>query len=435
MRTTNHGITLVALIVICTCMAFSASVSRAQIAAKAVYVCPMKCDNAEYEKPGACTVCGMALVVKNDNPDTGGKSGYVCPPCGTVCDERTFDKPGGCPVCGMRLVEKGSAQASAAANYRPAAQQVLARSKKVAIFIFDGVQIIDYAGPYEVFGQAGFEVFTVAEKANAITTAMGMSVNPKYTFDNHPPAEILLIPGGGVPRHQENPQVIRWIQENAKQAEVVLSVCNGAFFLAKSGLLDGLHATTFAALIPGLQTAAPKAKVISNKRFVDNGKIITSAGLSSGIDGSLHVIEKLLGKGWAQRVATNLEYNWDPESKYVRAALADKYLESAYDFIGSFEREILSHEGGADHWENKWKIQTETSAAKVFDELNNNLATTGKWIRQDAAKSNGASKSLWKFTGEDGKTWNGKVSVESVAGEKNVLAVTIKISRSDTAGK
>jgi putative intracellular protease/amidase len=434
MRTTNHGITFVALAVICTCLALSASVSRAQVVAKAVYVCPMKCGNAEYEKPGACTVCGMALVVKNDNPDTGGKSSYVCPPCGAGCDDKVYDKPGGCPVCGMRLVEKGSARASAAVNYRPAAQQVLARSKKVAIFIFDGVQIIDYAGPYEVFGQAGLEVFTVAEKADAITTAMGMSVNPKYTFDNHPQAEVLLIPGGGVPQHQENPKVLRWIQENAKQAEVVLSVCNGAYFLAKAGLLDGLEATTFAALIPGLQTAAPKAKVVSNKRFADNGKIITSAGLSSGIDASLHVVEKLLGRGWAQIVATNLEYNWDPESKYVRAMLADYYLENAYAFLGSFEREVLRHEGSTAHWETRWKIQTETAAAKVLEELNNNLAA-GKWIRQDAAKSNGANKSIWKFTGDDGKTWNGTASVESAAGEKNALAVTIKVSRSDAAGK
>ena len=363
------------------------------------------------------------------------KTLYVCPPCGAGCDDKVYDKPGGCPVCGMRLVEKGSAQAKAAANYRPVTQQVLAQSKKVAIFIFDGVQIIDYAGPYEVFGQAGFEVFTVAEKADAITTAMGMSVNPKYTFDNHPKAEILLIPGGGVPRHQENPKVINWIQENAKQAEIVLSVCNGAYFLAKAGLLDGLEATTFASLIPGLQTAAPKAKVVYNKRFVDNGKIITSAGLSSGIDGSLHVIEKLLGKGWAQCVATNLEYNWDPESKYVRAMLADKYLEPAYDFIGSFEREISSDEGGTDHWKTQLKIKTEKPAAKVLDGLNNSLATIGKWIRQDTAKSNGTNKSLWKFTDEYGKTWNGTASFESVAGEKNALAVTIKISRSDTAGK
>ncbi len=238
----------------------------------------MRCGNAVYEKAGARTICGMQLVEKTSEspsavaPAASQTGGYVCPPCGAGCDDKTYEKPGGCPICGMRLVAKGSAQAVPNANYRPAAQQVLARGKKVAIFIFDGVQIIDYAGPYEVFGQAGFEVFTVAEKTDAITTAMGMSVNPKYTLDNHPQPNILLIPGGGVTRHQDKPNVIQWIRNNATQAEAVLSVCNGAFFLAKAGLLDGLEATTFASLIAGLQTAAPKTKVVSNKRFVDNGK-------------------------------------------------------------------------------------------------------------------------------------------------------------------
>jgi putative intracellular protease/amidase len=334
----------------------------------------------------------------------------------------------------MALVERSRAQAMSAANAnsRPSSEQVLARSKKVAIFIFDGVQIIDYAAPYEVFGQAGFEVFTVAEKAEAITTAMGMSVNPKYTFDNHPAANILMLPGGGVPQHQDNPKVIKWIQDNAKQAEVVLSVCNGAFFLAKAGLLDGLEATTFASLIDGLQAAAPKAKVVANKRFVDNGKIVTSAGLSSGIDGALHVVEKLLGRGWTEVIATNLEYDWDPNGNYVRASLADKYLGNTYGFMRRFEREIVSSNGAADQWESKWKIKTETPAAEVFDGLNNNLATVDQWTRQDAAKSNGAAKSLWNFTGRDGKPWNGVASVEAVRGESNKLILSVKVARADS---
>ena len=415
-------------------LAFSFSALHAQVAANAVYICPMKCNNAVYEKAGSCSVCGMTLIVKSDKPEQEKPGGYVCPPCGNSCDNAVHEKPGACAVCGMALVEKGSAQQASTTN-RPSRQQITARGKRVAIFIFDGVQIIDYTGPYEVFGQAGFEVFTVAEKADAVTTAMGMSVNPRHTFANHPAPNILVIPGGGVPRHQDNPHVIKWIQDNAKQAEIVLSVCNGAYFLAKAGLLDGLEATTFASLIDGLQAAAPKAKVVSNKRFVDNGKIITSAGLSSGIDGSLHVIEKLLGKGWAQRVATNLEYNWDPKSKYVRAALADKYLDNAYQFMQSFEREIVNHEGGVDHWETTWQIKTEASAAEILVQLNNSLATAGNWKKQDAGKANGVVTSLWKFADQNGKNWDGMTSVEAVSGEKNTLAVTVKISRRDAAAR
>ena len=129
----------------------------------------------------------------------------------------------------------------------------------------------------------------------------------------------------------DDPAVQQWVRESAKNAEIVLSVCNGAFFLGRAGLLDGLEATTFAGLIDDLQKAAPKARVVRNKRYVDNGKIITSAGLSSGIDGSLHVIERLFGKGDAQVVATSLEYDWRPDGGYVRAMLADRHLRGAYD--------------------------------------------------------------------------------------------------------
>ncbi len=165
----------------------------------------------------------------------------------------------------------------------------------------NGVQIIDYAGPYEVFGQAGFQTYTVAANTNLMTTVMGMKVTPSYSFENSPKPDVLVIPGGaGVNRAQNDPATIKWIQDRAKEAEHVLSVCNGAFILAKTGLLDGLSATTFYNLIDGFATAAPKTKVVRDQRYVDNGKIITTAGISSGIDGSLYVVAKMRGKAAAQ---------------------------------------------------------------------------------------------------------------------------------------
>ena len=186
------------------------------------------------------------------------------------------------------------------------------KQRKVAIFVFDGVQIIDFTGPYEVFGQAFRDVYTVAAQPGPVTTSMGMSVNQSYSFANAPRPDILVLPGGEVDSHLENPEVLRWIKESSKDAEIVLSVCNGAFYLARAGLLDGLEATTFAPLIPELQRIAPKTRVVSDKRFVDNGKIITTTGLSSGLDGSIHVIDKLLGRERAERLARHLEYRWQP---------------------------------------------------------------------------------------------------------------------------
>lgn len=347
---------------------------------------------------------------------------YVCPPCGNSCDNKEHQQPGACALCGMTLVEKGSAAD------RPIIPQSEER-KRVAILIFQGVQIIDYTAPWEVFGQAGFEVFTVAETKQPITTSMGMSVNPQYTLDDHPRPEVVVLPGGEVPSHNSKPQIIAWIQQQARQAEVVLSVCNGAYFLAKAGLLDGLEATTFASLIPGLQAAAPKARVVSNKRYVDNGKIITSAGLSSGIDASLHVVEKLRGKGRAQMAAINLEYNWDREGKFVRAALADKHMRAIIDFLRGFSPKVLSHEGGTDSWTTQWSMHSDLSANAMLSSLNEHLAASAKWSRLSANQTNGALQSTWKFSDNEGKNWHGTASVQSMTEEKNKLWVSVEISR------
>src|SRR5690242_2185485 len=148
----------------------------------------------------------------------------------------------------------------------------------VAIVLFEGVQIIDYSGPWEVLGQAGFKVFTVADKTEPLTTRFDQKVTPYYSFDNGPDADIILLPGGrGTSKAADNPRAINWIQEKAKNARYVMSVCTGAFLLARTGLLDGLTATTFHSAIPALAQAAPKTKIVYDQRYVDNGKVITTA--------------------------------------------------------------------------------------------------------------------------------------------------------------
>ena len=322
--------------------------------------------------------------------------------------------------------------------------------RNLAILIFDKVQIIDYTGPYETFGHAYsndgplFNIYTVAEKTGPITTAMGMSVNPKYTFDSAPRPDVLLIPGGGVEDQLSNANVIKWIQDKAKDAEVVMSVCNGAYILAKAGLLDGLEATTTAGLISGLREAAPKTRVVDDKRYVDNGKIITTAGLSSGIDGSLHLIERLAGRGTAQMAALGMEYNWDPESKFVRAALADKYMKFNYDvkvLEGGWKP--LSREGSLDYWENKWAVAIDTSAAELLESINSVIANSktyggpapAKWIRQDEASTRNATTSHWRFTDSKGGVWSGVVRVEPVVGERNRYMLSVKIARNNSSAQ
>ena len=191
--------------------------------------------------------------------------------------------------------------------------------KNVAILVFDGVELLDFAGPGEVFSTAGpgqsFQVYLVAAKPAPITSQGFASIMPEYTLANGPKPNVVIIPGGaGVAKAATDPAVIDWIKESSKDAEVVMSVCTGAFLLGKADLLDGLEITTHFQSISALRTTFPKAKVVENRRFVDNGKIVTSAGVSAGIDASLHVVSRLQGPEAAKSTAKRMEYRWEPET-------------------------------------------------------------------------------------------------------------------------
>lgn len=194
----------------------------------------------------------------------------------------------------------------------------LNRSRNVAILIFNDVELLDFCGPLEVFSVTGrqdnsspFNVYTVAEKSEPIITRNQLSVNPRYTIHNCPQPDILLVSGGqGTRREIHNPVLIDWIKECSLKAELVLSVCTGALLLAKAGLLEGVTATTHHNAIELLKELAPNTIIQTNRRFVDNGKIILSAGIYTGIDMSLYVVAKLLGKEQALKTAQYMEYNW-----------------------------------------------------------------------------------------------------------------------------
>jgi putative intracellular protease/amidase len=301
-----------------------------------------------------------------------------------------------------------------------------AGARNVAILLFPGVQIIDYTGPWEVLGHAyvdgkpAFQIYSVSETTSPFDTAMGMTVIPSYSFAKAPKPDVLVLPGGNVAPHLSNEGLIRWIRESAKTADVVLSVCNGAFFLAEAGLLDGLEATTFAGMIDDLQRSAPKTKVVRDKRFVDNGKIITSAGLSSGIDGALHVIEKLYGRGTAQVAAVGMEYDWRPDSGWARASLADRHLSPAFDAVREYSRRVVRHEGTRDRWETSWKVTTTAGAEALKERMDRAFADSG-WKRQGSG--------TWRYEG-DGGAWTETTRVEAAAGSTDkAYLVTTTVAR------
>ncbi|MHC4217055.1 MAG: DJ-1/PfpI family protein [Planctomycetota bacterium] len=211
-------------------------------------------------------------------------------------------------------------------------------TRNVAIVVHEGVELLDFAGPGEVFevaawrgaeqGRPWFNMYTVAPSAGPVLSQLFLTVEPEYTIDDCPPPDILVIPGGATSVLTGDERFMGWVRQVAPDAEILFSVCTGAFVLAEAGLLDGCEATTHHSAVVGLQKAAPGAVVHEDRRFVDNGRVITAAGVSAGIDGALHVVARLLGRYTAERTARYMEYRWQPEP---RAAANYAYLNPQLD--------------------------------------------------------------------------------------------------------
>ncbi len=225
---------------------------------------------------------------------------YVCPPCGSDCHARTWNAPGNCDVCSMPLVPR-------------------ALVRKVAIVLWDGVELLDFSGPGEVFAAArgpggeSFEVYTVASTSEPITSQGFVRVVPSYSLADAPIPDIVVLPGGGTRAALSDEKLLAWITAVAPETDTLMSVCTGAFVLARTGLLDGLEATTWHGALDDFEKSAPKTRVLRDRRFVDNGKIVTCAGVSAGIDGALHVVSRMLGNETAVATARYMEYDWRPE--------------------------------------------------------------------------------------------------------------------------
>lgn len=188
--------------------------------------------------------------------------------------------------------------------------------KNVGIYLFNKVELLDFAGPYEVFSTTSelnnnkiFKVFTISADGGAVKSVNGLIVIPDYSFDNHPKIDILIIPGGeGTKKEITKSNVMEWVNKTQESAEIFATVCSGARIPAVLGLLDGLEATTHHLVIDDVKALAPRVIIDHTKRFVDNGKIMTSGGISAGIDLSLHIVKKLYGEDIANKTMDYMEY-------------------------------------------------------------------------------------------------------------------------------
>lgn len=194
--------------------------------------------------------------------------------------------------------------------------------KTVAIMIFDDVEVLDFAGPFEVFavtdelrGHDTFNVCTFAPTPATVRARNGLKLVPDYTIERCPETAVLVLPGGfGTRALLRQPLLMEWLRQRAPRVEIILSVCTGSLLLAQAGLLNGARVTTHHTALEFLATLAPEARVDPSQRFHDNAatptrpRLVTAAGISAGIDASLHVVASLLDHGAADATARYMEY-------------------------------------------------------------------------------------------------------------------------------
>ena len=194
--------------------------------------------------------------------------------------------------------------------------------QNVAIFIFEDVEVLDFAGPFEVFAVARdtqdqrlFNVYTVSMDGKTVSARNGLSINPTYSIETMPQPDILLVPGGRGTRPLIGNEAIRaFIQAQQPKLNKLLSVCTGSLLLADAGVLRGLQATTYHTEIDHLTQIDPSITTRAGERWVDNGQIVTSAGVSAGIDMSLYVVSQLFDQATADLTAQHMEYEHWPIS-------------------------------------------------------------------------------------------------------------------------
>ncbi|MDQ0032294.1 transcriptional regulator GlxA family with amidase domain [Variovorax boronicumulans] len=205
---------------------------------------------------------------------------------------------------------------------------------RVLILAYDGVEALDFAGPFEVFTTASrvsqrmqpgtaapFEVASVAltPPGQPVQARAGLQLLADHTVASNPAADVLIVPGGLVDAPMSSPETLRWIADCAAGAQLVASVCTGVFLLARSDVVTQEAVTTHWEDIADLRAQFPKLDVRDDVRWVDTGRIVSSAGISAGIDMSLHLVERLAGRALAERTARQMDYAWTHNSSHPSA--------------------------------------------------------------------------------------------------------------------
>ena len=193
------------------------------------------------------------------------------------------------------------------------------RSRRLGAFLFPGFELLDTFGPLEMFGNmpGAVDIVTVAQRKGPVRSGQGPSAMADYGFDDCPPLDLLLIPGGmGTRTEVDNAATLDWLRQRVPAAEVVMTVCSGTALLARAGLLDGRRATTNKMFFHEVAENGPRVQWVREARWVEDGKYATSSGVSAGIDMALAVIAKLAGSQVSDSLAVATEYDWHRDAAW-----------------------------------------------------------------------------------------------------------------------
>ena len=243
---------------------------------------------------------------------------YWCPMRGAPCGLDDYQGAGKCNDCKMPLVTK--------ARYIEHSKAIKENQMTLGVILYEGFEILDVFGPVEMFAYAErLKLVMIAEEAGMVKSGQGVTVVADYSFDNAPDLDIILVPGGaGTFTELSNDTYLSFLQERAPKAKITTSVCSGSALLAKAGILDGKRATSNKQFFDLATEQSDKVDWVWEARWVDDGNVITSSGVSAGMDMALHIIERLFGTETAEAIAIGTEYTWhrdadvDPFAKLIK---------------------------------------------------------------------------------------------------------------------
>ena len=290
--------------------------------------------------------------------------------------------------------------------------------RNIAILVFDGVQVLDFAGAFEVFSRLDRDnVFLVSRTGAPVKTWRGVMLTPKYALAAAPKPDLIVLPGGDVGPVSRDSAVLQWVHRASADSSHLLTICTGAFIALRAHVLDGRNATTFWRRQEALQQGGAESHVhvVTDQLVVEDGRLITAGG--TGIEGALAMLGKLHGEAWRALTALHMEVDVSAgHAVRSRAALADRNIPDVItDSVPPDSAVLIDYSGGRDSWNMHWRYAVRGPVNKTAAVIEDGLRRTATWRLLRSLKGEGWD-STWEFAAPDGAAWRAAIGIADISG-------------------